>query len=643
MPYPLLFSPARIGKLKFKNRLLMPPMVRNYADDKGLVTPRYVAHIASIAKGGVGGLILEASFIRQDGRGFGNELGLHSDKVIPGLKRLVKAAHAGKAAIGIQVYHAGRQTNSATTGTKPVAPSPLADPVKNEVPRQLTPAEIQDLVKAYAAGARRAKKAGMDFIELHGAHGYLITQFLSPFTNKRKDAYGGTADNRFRFLAEVFAAARKAVGRDFPIIVRLSGDELVAGGLRLKDTVAIAKKLEKFGADALHISAGNYASYAQGLMISPMAVPDAPLAHLAKGVRSAVGIPVITVDKIRTPELAEKLLRNKTADFIAIGRSLLADPNWPIKAKSGKADEINHCVACNQGCISRLFADQDVWCTVNPACGRETKFAKPRSGKPKKVLVAGGGPAGLEAALVAAKRGHKVTVYEASTKLGGQLHAAAAAPYRKDWRMVFEHLVGELMRRKVTLKLGTALTPEIAAAEKADAVIVATGAQPVRPSIPGITGENVITSRDLLEGRAKAKGSVIVAGGGCAGAQTAEYLAQKGHRVTIVEMADGIATEAPIDERILLLGRLKKAGVKTLLKTKISDISSGGITVETAKGPSIVPAQTVVVCLGSRGETGLAESLKPVVKQVVTVGDALKARRVTDAVLEGALAALSLG
>lgn len=643
MPYPVLFSPAKIGKLKLKNRLIMPPMVRNYADEKGLVTPRYVAHIASLAKGGTAALILEASFIRQDGRGFKNELGLHSDKVIPGLKKLVRAAHAGKAAIGIQVYHAGRQTNSGITGIQPVAPSPVADPTENEVPHELTVAEIQGLVRAYAAGAKRAKKAGMDFIELHGAHGYLITQFLSPFTNKRKDAYGGTAEKRFRFLAEVFAAVRKAVGEDYPIIVRLSGDELVAGGLRLKDAVAIAKKLEKLGADALHVSAGNYASYGQGMMISPMAVPDAPLAHLAKGVRAAVKIPVITVDKIRTPELAEKLLKNKTADFIAIGRSLLADPAWPNKAKSGKADEINHCIACNQGCISRLFAQQDVWCTVNPACGREQKFAKPRSGKSKKVLVAGGGPAGLEAALVAAKRGHKVIVYEAATKLGGQLHAAAAAPYRKDWKMVLEYLVGELMRRKVMLKLGVALTPEIAAAEKADAVIVATGARPTRPGIPGISGANVMTSRDLLEGKAKAKGKIIVAGGGCAGAQTAEYLAQKGHGVTIIEMADVVAAEAPIDERLLLLGRLQKSGVKTMLKTKITDITTDHVAVETEKGMSLIPAETVVVCLGSRGDTALADSLKPIVKQVITVGDALKARRVTDAVLEGALAALSLG
>jgi 2,4-dienoyl-CoA reductase-like NADH-dependent reductase (Old Yellow Enzyme family)/thioredoxin reductase len=643
MPYTLLFSPAKIGKLKLKNRLFMPPMVRNYADEAGLVTPRYVAHIAAIAKGGVGAMLLEASFIRQDGRGFKNELGIQSDKTIPGLKKLVKAAHAGKAAIGIQLYHAGRQTNSGTTGRQPVAPSPIADPTENEVPHQLSVNEIKAIVKAYGAAARRAKKAGMDFVEIHGAHGYLITQFLSPFTNKRKDGYGGTAEKRFRFMAEVYAAVRKAVGQDYPVIVRLSGDELVKGGLRLKDTVAIAKKLEKLGADALHISSGNYASYAQGMMIPPMAVKDAPLAYLAKGVKAAVKIPVITVAKIRTPELAERLLKNKTADFVAIGRSLLADPEWPVKAKSGKAEEINHCVACNQGCISRLFAQQDVWCTVNPACGRESKFSKPRSGKPKKVLVAGGGPAGLEAALIAAKRGHKVIVYETSSKLGGQLHAAAAAPFRRDWKILFNHLVGELMRRQVTIKLGQALTPEIAAAEKADAVIVATGAQPVRPGIPGINGENVLTARDLLEGKAKAKGRVVVAGGGCAGAQTAEYLAHTGHQVTIVEMTDAVAADAPIDERALLLGRLEKAGVKIMLKTKIKKIAPGQVTIETEKGASILQARTVVVCLGSRGEATLAEKLKPVVKQVIMVGDALKARRVTDAVLEGALAALSLG
>lgn len=643
MPYPLLFSPGKIGNLKLKNRLVMPPMVRNYADEKGLVTQRYVDHVESIAKGGVGMMILEASFIRQDGRGFTNELGIHTDKTISGLKRLVRAAHLHKAAIGIQLYHAGRQTNSKTTGVRCVAPSPIADPVKQEVPHQLTIKEIETLVKAYGAAAKRAKKAGMDFVEIHGAHGYLITQFLSPFTNKRNDGYGGTADKRFRFMAEVFAAVRRAVGKDFPVVIRLSGDELVPGGLRLKDTVVIAKKLEALGADALHISAGNYASYAQGMMIPPMATPDAPLAHLAKGVKHAVKIPVITVAKIRTPELAEKLLKNKTADFIAIGRSLLADPEWPNKAKSGDVESINHCVACNQGCISRLFADQDVWCTVNPECGREKRFAAKRKGKAKKVLVVGGGAAGMEAAIVAAKRGHKVVIYEKTSRLGGQLFAAEAAPYRKDWDMLLKSLVRKVAKLKIQVRLKTELTPELAKAEKADAAIIATGSKPYMPNVPGIIGDNVITARDLMEGKSKISGNnVVVAGGGCAGAQTAEYLAKKGHKVTIVEALGTIAAEAPIDEQHLLLGRLAKAKVKTLVNTKILDIREHEIGIQGPKGPADVKADAVVVCFGARSEDSLADYLKPLIRQVITVGDALKARRVTDAVLEGALAALSL-
>jgi 2,4-dienoyl-CoA reductase-like NADH-dependent reductase (Old Yellow Enzyme family)/thioredoxin reductase len=643
MPYPTLFSPIKIGKLKLKNRLLMPPMVRNYADELGLVTPRYVAHIETIAKGGVGAMVLEASFIRPDGKGFKNELGIHSDESIPGLKRLVKVAHAGHSAIGIQLYHAGRQTGAHVTGQPPVAPSPIPDPTVKQVPHQLSVSEIQDLVKAFGAAARRAKTAGLDFVEIHGAHGYLITQFLSPLSNKRKDSYGGSAENRFRFLAEVYAAVRKAVGKDYPVVVRLSGDELMPGGLRLKDTIVIAKKLEALGADALSVSAGNYASYAQGFMIPPMATPDAPLAHLAQGVKAAVKIPVIAVAKIRTPELAEKLLKNRTADLIGIGRPLLADPEWPKKAKAGKSADINYCIACNQGCISRLFAQQDVWCTVNPACGRERKFGKRRAGRSQRVLVAGGGPAGLEAAIVAAKRGHKVILYEATSKLGGQLMAAAAAPYRQDWKLLLKHLVAEAEALGITIKLGRELTPQIAQAKNADAVIVATGAYPVEPNIPGITGSNVLTSRDILEGRAKPKGRIVVAGGGCAGAQTAEYLSQKGHAVTIVEMSGDIAAESPVDERMLLLERLRKSGVKTLVNTNIKDLSLNRVTIAGAKGEKTIPADTVVVCLGSSGEKSLAEALKGRVKRVVVVGDALKARRVTDAVLEGALAALSLG
>lgn len=641
MKFPSIFSPGRIGKLALKNRLLMPPMVLNYADADGKATKRYIDHIERVARGGVGAIILEASFIRQDGKGFVNELGVHDDACIPGLKKLVEAAHKHGAAIGQQLYHGGRQTSSKTTGTQPVAPSPLPDPTVNELPRELTVEEIGGLVEAYAKAAARAKAAGMDFVEIHGAHGYLITQFLSPFSNRRTDAYGGSGQKRMRFLLEVCAAVRKAVGADYPVTVRLSGEEMVEGGLTLLDTISIAKRLEGIGIDAVHISAGNYASYARGYMIPPMAMPDGTLAYLARAVKGLVKIPVIAVAKIRDPKMAEKIIRSGEADFVALGRTLLADPEWPNKARAGKLDEINHCIACNQGCISRLFAQQDVWCTVNPETGREGAFAKPVTAR-KTVVIVGGGPAGLAAAKTAAERGHNVILYEKKARLGGQLSAAEAAPHRQGWKELRQTLVRDVKRLGVEVRLRKEFSPEMAAADKADAVILAIGSTASKPKIPGIGRTNVVTSRDLLEGRAKAKGDVVVVGGGCAGAQTAEYLAENGHDVKIVEATGSLAADAPVDDRFLLLGRLGRLKVKIHLETALMSIGSKNVTVESPAGPKTLGADTVVLCLGSYPNDGMTAELKAAIKDVSVVGDAVSARRVTDAVAEGALAALAL-
>ncbi|MFA5853875.1 MAG: FAD-dependent oxidoreductase [Patescibacteria group bacterium] len=641
MAYTALFSPGQIGTLKAKNRLVMPSMVLNYADGDGKVTKRYVDHIERVARGGVGTIVLEASYIRQDGKGFLNELGVHDDACIPGLKKLVAVAHAHGAVIGIQLYHAGRQTSSKTSGTQPVAPSPLPDPTVNELPRELALAEIPALVEAYGKAAARAKAAGMDFVELHGAHGYLITQFLSPFSNRRTDAYGGTPQKRLRFALEVYEAVRKAVGANFPVTIRLSGEEMVEGGLTLLDTIEISKRLESAGVDAIHVSAGNYASYARGYMIPPMAMPDGTLAYLASAVKGAVKIPVITVAKIRDPKLAEKILKNGEADFVAVGRTLLADPEWPNKVKGGRLDEINPCIACNQGCISRLFAQQDVWCTVNPETGREGDFAKPAKSK-KTVVIVGGGPAGLSAAKTAAARGHRVVLYEKRAKLGGQLFAAEAAPHRQGWKELRHALVRDVKRLGVEINLGVEFSPALLGTDKPDAIILAMGSTATKPKIPGIGRTNVVSSRDLLEGTVKAKGGVVVVGGGCAGAQTAEYLAQKGYDVKIIEATGAIATDAPIDDRFLLLGRLNRLKVKIHADTALMSIGPNSVTVESPSGSKTMPADTVVLCLGSFPNDGITAELKTLVKEVLVVGDAVSARRVTDAVAEGALAALAL-
>ncbi len=637
----LLFSSGKIGRLTLKNRLLMAPMVRNYADPRGRITPRYLSHIQRIAHGGVAAMILEASFISPEGRGFRNQLGLHDDAVLPGLRQAASLVHAEGARLGIQLFHAGRQTSIQVTGEQPVAPSEMPCPLMNELPRALDTAEIYTIVDNFGIAAARAREAGLDFVEIHAAHGYLINQFLSPFSNRRTDRYGGGAENRRRFLDEVISSICKYAGDDFTVTIRLSADEMVPGGLTPKDTVALAAWLETRGLAAIHVSAGNYASYARGCMISPMAVEDAPLVHYAAQVRDRVKIPVIAVGKLRTPALAEAVLANGQADFIALGRELLADPDWPMKAQNGHADAIHRCIACNQGCISRLFDQRDVWCTVNPECGREREFAEqPVTHELRKLLVVGGGPAGMQAAHYAASSGMQVILCEATGQLGGQLRAAGAAPYRSGWHELLDGLSAQLRRLGVEVRLNTRVDRKYIEREKPFALVVATGAQPVRPRIPGVNDIHVVTARDVLEGRSTAYGSVLVAGGGCSGAQTAEFLARAGHAVTLIEAESDIAADAPLDDRTLLLGRLRELKVNILSHTRLLSIENQLVQLAVDGENTQMMFDTVVLCLGARSENRLEREALELVPHVFTVGDAVRPRKVTEAVIEGALAGL---
>jgi 2,4-dienoyl-CoA reductase-like NADH-dependent reductase (Old Yellow Enzyme family)/thioredoxin reductase len=641
MPFKTLFTPFKIGKMKLKNRLVMPPMVRNYADKNGMVTRQYLDHIKTIAEGGVGMMVLEASFISQDGRGFANQLGIHRDACIKGIKALAAAAHKNKAKIGVQIYHAGRQTLKATTGTQTLAPSAIPDPLEQEMPKEMSAKEIGRVVKDFAAAARRTKKAGCDFVEIHGAHGYLINQFLSPFSNRREDQYGGTQDKRNRFMLEVIAAVRAAVGPSFPVTIRFSADEMVEGGLGIAEMAEIAKVAEAAGIDAIHVSAGVYGSYIKGYMIAPMASEDGLLVKYAKKIKQTVSVPVIAVGKLRSPQLCEKVIKSGAADLVAIGRALLADPEWPNKVKKGKIDSINKCVACNQGCISRLFAGQDVRCTVNPVVSRETLFAK-KPNAAKRVLVVGGGPAGLSAAKYAADRGHKVTLFEKEKRLGGQLHAAANLPHRHDWEMFYETMVRDLKRAKVKIVTGKTFAPESIKNGEYDVAILATGSQPLRPRISGVEHENVILARHYNENKATASSATVIVGGGCQGAQTAESLALKNLPVTLVEMTKNIAIDAPIDERAMLMERLSQLGVKIMTETKVTKIGNKYVEVIGIDGAATLPAETVVLCMGAVSENEMAAALKDKIKKVTVVGDASSPRRITDAVAEGALAALAV-
>ncbi len=637
MKFKKLFSSIKISNLEIKNRLVMPPMVRNYASQNGTVTDRYLHHIESIAAGGVGMMILEASFIDPTGKGFVNQLGIDTDKKIEGLKKLVKIAHKYNAKIGPQLYLAGRQTNSRITKTKPLAPSPIACPVMQEKPKELKINEIQELENKYAQSAVIAQEAGFDFVEIHGAHGYLITQFLSPFTNKRTDEYGGSEENRFRFLKNIILKTKAILGNDYPIVVRLSADELVEGGLTIEDSVTISQKLEKMGIHALHISAGNYASYAQGMMIPPMAIPKAPLTKYAAKIKKAVKIPVITVAKIHQPALAEKIINDNNADMIALGRALLADPNWPNKAEKGNIEDINYCITCNQGCISRLFAQQDIHCTINPLCGFEKELSLPtKTKKPQKIAIIGGGAAGLYSAKELARIGHKITLYEQSKELGGQLNLACKPPFRENITILNKYLISQAKKYQAEIKLDSTLNSDEIKRHKYDIVINATGSSAIKPTFPGSNLKKVIMAEDVLSGQAKIKKKVLIAGGGCQGAQIADLLVSLKHTVTIVEIDDEIAKEMPMDEKFLLMQRLEKKKVKIHTNTKIVKIDGKGAIIEKGKGKTKLMADNIIICFGRKSNNENLISLSKSVKKLYNIGDSEKVGRIEDALRSAA-------
>ncbi len=404
-----LLEPVKIGAMELRNRIVMPPMCTNFASETGAVTQRLIDYYVERARGGVGLVTVEATCVDSPvGRLSPLQLCVDDDKFIGGLNDLVEAIQEKGAKISLQLHHAGRQTTLAVTGgAQPVSAS---ETVYKDVKARALPAEgIECVVGRFGESAKRAKAAGFDAVEIHGAHGYLIAQFLSPYVNKRIDEYGGDPEKRMRFVLEVLEETRKRVGLDFPIIFRLSGEEFVEDGLTLKEAKGIAQRLERAGVDALHVTAGVGGTI---WPVQPMAVPRGCLVHLAEGIKEVVGIPVIAVGRINNPTLAEEILRDGRADLVSMGRALIADPELPRKVAEGRLDDIRMCTACLRGCSERFNAYLRISCTVNPAVGREKEYMVKPADKPKKVLVVGGGAAGLEAARVAALRGHEVTLYE---------------------------------------------------------------------------------------------------------------------------------------------------------------------------------------------------------------------------------------
>lgn len=627
-----LFSSYKLKGKTVKNRIIVPAMVTNFCTSEGKATDRYIAYHEAKAKGGFGLIITENYAIDPLGRGFRNVAGLWNDEQIESHTELVNRVHKYNTLILAQIYHCGRQTNRGAIGDIPVAPSAIPCPFGTDIPRELTLSEIKDIVQKYGDAALRAKKCGFDGIEIHGGHGYLITQFLSPFSNKRVDEYGGNFMNRARFALEIIKDIRNKCGNDFIVGMRISVDEMVEGGLHLEDSKALVPFLEEAGVDLLNISVGNY--LAIDVNVASAYTTQGWFADRAAEIKKICNIPVIAVSRINDPILANSIIREGKADFTAMGRASLADPEMPNKAKEGRYDEIRHCIACNHGCIGTLFVDGAIQCVLNPTLGHELSGDIKQAAVSKKVAVIGAGPAGLEAAISAKKAGHDVVVYEKEKHAGGQLYLAAIPPCKGEISDFVRWQTNECKKLGIQITYGTEVTVGQMQAEKPDTVILATGAVPAKPPIKGVDLPHVVFANDVLDGKVFPGQRCVVIGGGQVGAETAHFLAQQLRVVTVLEMSDSIAKEEAIGPRWQLLKSLEERKVDLKTSVKVIEITDNSVVIEGSAITSI-SADTVVLATGSRSLNDLNDGLLQSGFDVKIIGDAKQVRHVMAATSEG--------
>ncbi len=628
-----LFEPCRLGGMTVKNRIVMPPMVTNFGTADGYVTERLKDYHEERARGGAGLIIVECVCVDSPvGKRPGNQLVMDDESFIPGFADLAKIIQQHGARAAVQIHHAGRVARSSMTGVQPVAPSAIAQP-GGELPRELTVGEIQGIVQKFAKTAAWVKKAGFDGIEIHGAHGYLIAQFLSPASNQRRDEYGGSLENRARFLLDIMRAVRKSVGPSYPVWCRMNGEETgLADGFTLAEAKEVAQMVQKAGADALHIS---YMSWGLGPgALFPIDQPWASHAHLAAEIKKVVTLPVIAVRRI-LPEMAETIIKEGKADFVAMGRALIADPALPRKASTGKMSDIRPCIACDT-CLHAVIRGEEARCAVNAAMGRERDFRLRPAPKSKNVMIVGGGPAGMEAARVAADRGHRVTLLEKAEKLGGQLLLAAAPPHKSGLERLTEYLRNQMDRLGVKVELGKEATLAIIEEAKPDVVILATGVNPAIPPIPGVDKTIVVTAGEILEGKTVAGGKVVVIGGALIGCETANFLAERGKKVILIEILPELPTANEKPYADLLVKELEGKGVEILTGVREETITDQGVEIIDRDGRKRrLEADTIVIAAGSRPNKELFKMLAKKFPAIYLVGDCVEPRKIIEAVAEG--------
>ncbi|MGN1181722.1 MAG: NAD(P)/FAD-dependent oxidoreductase [Faecalibacillus sp.] len=635
--YKKLFEPKKIGNLEIKNRFVVPAMDSHYTNKEHQFTDQALNYYGERARGGFGLIFTEFLCVSEEGLAEKTQAGIYDDKFIPMLSQLTKRIHENGSYIFAQLQHSGRLQGKGTTTLQAVGASNIPDQSKPSKVHELTTDEVKVIINKFVEAALRAQKAGFDGVEIHGAHGYLLAQFLSKGVNKRVDCYGGNLTNRARIVCEIIQAIKESCGQNYPIVVRTSGDEGYYGGNSIEDAAAQALLFEKAGADAIHIS--------YGTAIQSYYTKNGFNLDNVKKVKEIVSIPVIGVGRINDPTLALSAIKSDAMDFVALGRQSICDSHFPKKVKEGRINEILTCTGCMQRCLytSSFEEGYGTSCMINPLSGKENLWTIDEVKDKKKIAIIGAGPAGLQAAWILGKRGHQVKVYEKENTAGGQYRLAAVPSMKQDLAKTISTYLTFCEKYHVDIHYETLVTKELLDKENFDEIIIATGSLPIIPRIEGIDNDNVYLANDILSFQHFLQNQkILVLGAGLVGAETAELLAEYGNEVTIVDMLDKIAPLAPKRPRENLLDHLKKLGVQWQLNSKVLKINDDGIDYECCQQMNTLKEfDALVLAFGSKSNDDLYKQLENK-QNIHIIGDALKAGDAKKAIYEATQLALQL-
>lgn len=656
MKFKNMFSPIQIGPMTVKNRFVVPPMGNNFANTDGTWSDQSVAYYGERAKGQFGLITIEATVVHEGAKGGPRKPCLYNDDSIESLKRICDTAHAEGARISVQLQNAGPEGNAKNAGAPIEAATSIQTKDGKDIPKEVPTEKVYQLIKGYGEAAKRAMKAGVDAVEIHMAHGYLVNSFMSPRTNKRIDEFGGSFENRMRFSRMIIEEVKAKTEGKIAVLARINSTEDMFGGLDNHDMCAVASYLEDCGIDALHVSRAVHLK--DEYMWAPTGIHGGFSAELVENIKKSVSVPIITVGRYTEPQFAELMVKQGKADLVAFGRQSLADPHMPLKAQEERLEDMTPCIACLQGCVANMYAGKPICCLANPVLGREAE-GLPMAEKVKKVYVIGGGVAGMYAAYTAKKRGHDVTLFEASDKLGGNMRLAAYPPGKGDITNMIRSYVVKCEKAGVTIKMNTKVTADMLKQDTPDAVILATGSETlILPFIKGIHNPEIVHGIDCLEGNRPVGHKVLVVGGGMVGAETAEFLAEQGHEVSVIEMRDAIGPDVIHEHRIFLMKAFEEYGIEQITNAAVSEIFSDGVSYKNAADRSdetLYEARgfdTVVLSMGfssrythREGQDvvyDFADEIRAIVPEVHVVGDAQRARRALDATREAYDAAMKL-